>query len=84
VRVGGRQDRLPSVYVPEVIGSQNAADGVAGATIQFKAITSDDDGITWSEPKDFAPMMKRPDWAAGSTGVGNGIQLRNGRLIQPR
>ncbi|SDS49230.1 sialidase family protein [Opitutus sp. GAS368] len=73
-----------SVYAPEGVGSQNAADGVAGATFQFKTITSDDDGLTWSGPKDFTPMMKRPDWAAGSTGVGNGIQMRNGRLILPR
>ncbi len=73
-----------SVYAPEGVGSYNAADGVAGATFQFKAITSDDDGLTWSEPKDFTPMLKRPDWAAGSTGVGSGIQLRSGRLLLPR
>jgi sialidase-1 len=73
-----------SVYAPEGVGSYNAADGIAGATFQFKAITSDDDGLTWSQPTDFTPMMKRPEWAAGSTGVGSGIQMRNGRLILPR
>ena len=73
-----------SVYAPEGVGSYNAADGVDGATFQFKAVTSDDDGLTWSPPRDFTPMMKRPEWAAGSTGVGSGIQMRNGRLILPR
>ena len=73
-----------SVYAPEGVGSYNAADGIDGATFQFKAITSDDDGLTWSQPKDFTPMMKKPEWAAGSTGVGSGIQMRNGRLILPR
>lgn len=73
-----------SVYAPEGVGSYNAADGVTGATFQFKAVTSDDDGLTWSQPKDFTPMMKRPEWAAGSTGVGSGIQMRNGRLVLPR
>lgn len=73
-----------SVYAPEGVGSYNAADGITGATFQFKAVTSDDDGLTWSQPKDFTPMMKRPEWAAGSTGVGSGIQMKSGRLVLPR
>ena len=73
-----------SVYAPEGVGSYTAADGITGATFQFKAITSDDDGLTWSPPKDFTSMMKAPNWAAGSTGVGSGIQMRNGRLVLPR
>jgi sialidase-1 len=73
-----------SVYAPEGIGSANAADGVTGRTFQFKAVKSDDDGVTWSAPIDFTPMLKQPGWAAGSTGVGRGIQLRSGRLILPR
>lgn len=73
-----------SVYAPEGVGSRNAADGLEGATFQFKAITSDDDGLTWSKPKDFTPMVKGATWAAGSTGIGSGLQLRSGRLILPR
>jgi sialidase-1 len=73
-----------SVYAPDGVGSHNAADGITGATFQFKAVTSDDDGLTWSQPKDFTPMMKRADWAAGSTGVGSGIQMKGGRLVLPR
>lgn len=73
-----------SVYAPEGVGSYTAADGISGDTFQFKAITSDDDGVTWSQPKDFTSMMKAANWAAGSTGVGSGIQMRNGRLVLPR
>lgn len=73
-----------SVYAPEGIGSANAAPGLSGATFQYKAITSDDDGATWSQPIDYTAMTKRPEWAAGSTGVGRGIQMRNGRLVLPR
>lgn len=29
-------------------------------------------------------MFKRPEWRSGSVGPGNGIQMRNGRLIVPR
>lgn len=73
-----------SVYAPEGIGSSNAAPGLSGATFQYKAIKSDDDGATWSQPIDHTPTMKKPEWAAGSTGVGRGIQMRNGRLVLPR
>ncbi len=73
-----------SVYAPEGIGSSNAAPGLSGASFQFKAIKSDDDGATWSQPIDRTAMVKRPEWAAGSTGVGRGTQMRNGRLLLPR
>ena len=73
-----------SVYAPEGIGSSNAAVGLSGATFQFKAVKSDDDGATWSSPIDHTPMVKKPEWSAGSTGIGRGIQMRNGRLVVPR
>jgi sialidase-1 len=73
-----------SVYAPEGVGSANAAVGLSGATFLYKAITSDDDGATWSQPVDVTAMVKKPTWSAGSTGIGRGIQLRSGRLIVPR
>jgi sialidase-1 len=73
-----------SVYCPEGVGSSNAAVGLSGATFNYKGIKSDDDGETWSEPIDITPMVKKPEWSAGSTGVGKGIQMRSGRLILPR
>ncbi len=50
-----------SVYAPEGIGSSNAAVGLSGATFQFKAVKSDDDGATWSSPIDHTPMVKKPE-----------------------
>jgi len=73
-----------SVYCPVGVGSINAAPGLSGATFLFKAVKSEDDGATWSKPIDVTPMVKKPDWSAGSTGIGSGIQLRNGRLVVPR
>lgn len=86
VLVDRRTGRIWIFYVdaPEGVGSVNAADGITGATFLFKAVTSDGDGFTWSDPVDFTAMMKRPEWSAGSTGVGSGIQRRSGRLILPR
>lgn len=48
-------------------------------------IRSDDDGLTWSHPRDIcdAPAVWRGDyaWNSVATGVGHGIQLLNGRLL---
>ena len=73
-----------SVYAPEGVGSRNAAPGLSGTTFTYKAIKSDDDGLSWTEPIDITSMVKKPEWSAGSTGPGKGIQMRNGRLILPR
>ena len=73
-----------SVYAPEGVGSYNAAPGLSGETFFYKGIKSDDDGVTWSPPIDVTAMVKKPEWSAGSTGVGRGIQTRSGRLIVPR
>jgi sialidase-1 len=44
---------------------------------------SKDDGVTWSEPAEITPQVKKPDWTWYATGPGNGIQLRSGRLVIP-
>ncbi len=42
-------------------------------------ITSDDDGLSWSEPRDITEQVKRPTLVTSfSTGPGVGIQLRRG------
>ena len=44
---------------------------------------SDDDGATWSKPKDITPQIKK-DWMKFiGTGPGVGIQLENGKLVFP-
>jgi sialidase-1 len=48
---------------------------------------SDDDGLTWSKPKDIAKQAKVPEWGWYATGPGFGIQLKSekykGRIIIP-
>lgn len=48
---------------------------------------SDDDGLTWSIPKNLTTTCKDPDWGWYATGPGVGIQLKSGkfknRLIIP-
>jgi len=49
--------------------------------------TSDDDGITWSNPREITAAVRRPGWGAYATGPGHGIQLKQGpdagRLLVP-
>lgn len=48
---------------------------------------SDDDGISWSEPREITDMVKRPEWTWYATGPCHAIQLRKapykGRLVVP-
>lgn len=44
---------------------------------------SQDDGQSWSAPRDITAQAKRPDWTWYATGPGNGIQLPGGRLVIP-
>jgi sialidase-1 len=50
-------------------------------------IRSDDDGQTWTPPREitsaFEPLRKVVDWTVIATGPGHGIQLKNGRLVVP-
>lgn len=45
---------------------------------------SDDDGKTWSKPRDITPQFaKECDWQILFQGPGNGITLRDGTLVFP-
>lgn len=44
---------------------------------------SEDDGKTWSVPKDITPQVKTNDMIFLGTGPGVGIQLKNGKLAIP-
>lgn len=44
---------------------------------------SDDDGITWSTPKDLTPMVKSEWMKFCGTGPGMGLKLQSGRLVFP-
>lgn len=45
--------------------------------------SSDDDGASWSTPKEITKDVKLPDWSWYATGPGHGIQLMSGRLLIP-
>jgi len=57
--------------------------GTSQARRTVWAMRSDDDGITWSPPREITHDVSKPDWAWYATGPGVGIQATNGRLIIP-
>ncbi|MEU9110548.1 sialidase family protein [Streptomyces sp. NPDC048483] len=48
---------------------------------------SDDDGVTWSPPREITDQAKRPEWRWYATGPGHALRLRHGpyagRLVVP-
>ena len=42
-------------------------------------MSSEDDGRTWSEPREITGEVKKPDWTWYATGPGSGIQLKHGK-----
>jgi len=61
--------------------------GTAEDTRRVFQTHSDDDGITWSEPREITAAVKDPSWWWYATGPGIGIQLQKGahkgRLVIP-
>ncbi len=51
--------------------------------VTLHVIYSDDDGATWSSPRDIGADLRRPEWLYLASAPGNGIQLRSGRLVAP-
>ncbi len=80
--------RFPQGYHGRESGHTKLADlGFGGATnTQSFIIHSDDDGKTWSAPRDVTKMLRRPDAVAVGS-PGNFIQLQQGthagRLVLP-
>ncbi|MBR0298407.1 MAG: exo-alpha-sialidase [Bacteroidales bacterium] len=50
-------------------------------TAQIMLVYSDDDGLTWSEPRSITPMVKNPAWYFTFQGPGRGIQMEDGTLV---
>jgi sialidase-1 len=44
---------------------------------------SDDDGVTWSKPREITGDVSAANWTWYATGPGCGIQTRTGRLVIP-
>ncbi len=63
------------------------ARGTSRDTRRVFVTHSNDDGLTWSRPREITEQVKQPAWRWYATGPGNGIQLtqgpHQGRLIIP-
>ena len=44
---------------------------------------SEDDGRSWSKPREITADVKRPGWTWYATGPGHAVQLKSGRLLIP-
>jgi sialidase-1 len=44
---------------------------------------SDDDGLSWAQPRDITPEVKPAGWSWYATGPGRSIALASGRLVIP-
>ena len=44
---------------------------------------SDDDGVTWSAPRDITSSVKPTDWTWYATGPGRSVQTASGRIVVP-
>jgi len=44
---------------------------------------SDDDGVSWSAPKEITAQVKKPGWRWYATTPGHALQLRSGRVLVP-
>lgn len=52
-------------------------------TGQFVLVSSDDDGLSWSQPYSITSQVKNPSWHLYFNGPGNGIAMQNGTLVFP-
>lgn len=50
-------------------------------TGQLMLVHSEDDGLTWSQPSNITPQIKRPQWSFVFQGPGKGITLGDGTLV---
>ncbi len=68
-------------------GGDSASYFDAYDTRYVHVLASDDDGRTWTSPRDITADVKRTNWGWYATGPGTGIQLRQGpcqgRLVIP-
>ncbi len=52
-------------------------------TGQFVLVSSDDDGMFWTQPHSITDQVKNPAWHLYFQGPGDGIAMKNGTLVFP-
>lgn len=65
-------------------GSDHEAEIMSGKSEDVRHVyvmSSDDDGVSWSEPKKISQTTRRDHWRWYATGPGNGIQLTRGKHV---
>lgn len=72
-------------YGPPGIGFGTAQPGArtGPTTFQFHAMFTDNDGATWSEPRDLTPQIKELSWQAMFATSGTHVQTSTGRYLVP-
>jgi len=72
-------------YGPPGIGFGTAQPGAltGPTTFQFHAISSDDEGATWSQPVDLTPQVKEREWQAMFATSGTHFATSRGRFLVP-
>ena len=64
------------------LGSDHEKQIIAGTSQDTRRIftfTSDNEGETWSAPREITSAVKKPDWTWYATGPCNGIQMESGK-----
>ena len=68
-------------------GNRSIAGSLPGlspdTTGQYALVSSDDDGVTWTQPYTVTPQVKLPSWHLFFAGPGNGIAMQDGTLVFP-
>ncbi len=63
---------------------RGSAPGIAPEdTGQLMLVRSQDDGVTWSQPRNITPQVKDPAWCYILQGPGRGITMGDGTLVFP-
>ncbi|MFM1794465.1 MAG: hypothetical protein RL642_850 [Bacteroidota bacterium] len=66
-------------------GNRSIAGSLPGlspdTTGQFVLVSSNDDGLTWTKPYSITPQIKNPVWHLFFNGPGNGITMKDGKLV---
>ena len=68
-------------------GNRSIAGSLPGlspdSTGQFVLVSSNDDGVTWSDPVNITSQVKDPKWHIYFQGPGSGITMADGTLVFP-
>ncbi len=66
-------------------GNRSIAGSLPGlsqdTTGQFVLVSSDDDGLTWTDPVSITVQVKDPKWHLFFNGPGSGIAMKDGKLV---